>query len=162
MLHTRVVVRDNEITTSPSVTLEEPEQAEDALSEWSPPLTRDLLRVGDQQFRVHRHGGGLVSVTAVVAPSVRVAPNAIVRDYAIVVGAVRLFGQSVIEGNAVVSGGATLRDRACIGGEAIVRGQVNLAHHARIDGDARVNGGVLLQHYAHISRGVLSGGMTVN
>jgi acyl-[acyl carrier protein]--UDP-N-acetylglucosamine O-acyltransferase len=56
----------------------------------------------------------------------------------------------------------TLRDDASIGGDAIVRGQVTLAHHARVDGDARVNGGVLLQHFAHISRGVLSGGMTVN
>ncbi|SIS17753.1 hypothetical protein SAMN05880568_3289 [Microbacterium sp. RURRCA19A] len=129
---------------------------------WTIPFDDAHVCVGDQQYRVHVHGGGLVGRHAVVAPSVFVGPNAMVKDRAIVVGSVRLFDRSVIEGTALVADSVTLRENASIGGEALVRGQASLAHHARIDGDARVNGGVLLQHYAHISRGVLSGGMTVN
>lgn len=129
---------------------------------WSNPFDDDRVDVGGQQFRLHKNGGGLVSVHAVVAPSIYVASGAMIKDHAIVVGSVRLFDRSVIEGTAIVADMCTLRDNSSIGGEAIIRGQVALAHHARVDGDARVNGGVLLQHFAHISRGVLSGGMTVN
>lgn len=132
------------------------------LRPWREPFVSESIRIGDQQFRVHEHGGGLVSVYAVVAPSVYVGPQAMVKDRAIVVGSVRLFDRSMIEGTATVADSCTLREHSSVGGDALVRGQVNLAHNARIDGDARVNGGVLLQHFAHISRGVLSGGMTIN
>jgi len=121
-----------------------------------------IVQVGGQRFRVHEYGGGLINLYATVASTVYVGPHAMIKDRAIVVGSVRLFDRATIEGNAIVADSCTLREDACIGGQAIVRGQVTLAHHARIDGDARVNGGVLLQHFAHISRGVLSGGMTVS
>lgn len=137
--------------------------AEDGLLEpWHLPFHTVAVTIGGERYYPHQNGGGLVSVRAVVAPGVYVGPYAMIKDSAIVVGSVRLFDHSKIEGAAVVADMATLRDHASVGGEALVRGQVTLAHHARIDGDARVNGGVLLQHFAHISRGVLSGGMTVN
>lgn len=141
---------------------DDPRRDGDVVRSWRKPFADAQVRVGDQQFRVHENGGGLVSLRAVVAPSVFVGSNAMIKDQAVVVGSVRLFDRSMIEGHAVVADTCTLRDNSCISGEAIVRGQVTLAHNARIDGDARVNGGVLLQHFAHISRGVLSGGMTVN
>jgi UDP-3-O-[3-hydroxymyristoyl] glucosamine N-acyltransferase len=146
----------------PVLATDEPEFPARLLQPWRVPFGADMVHIGGQSFRAHESGGGLVSLRAVVAPSVYVGPNAMIKGGAIVVGSVRLFDRSVIEDTAIVADMCTLRDDACIGGEAIVRGQVTLAHHSRIDGDARVNGGVLLQHFAHISRGVLSGGMTVN
>lgn len=148
--------------TEAIIGFDEPQLEGRLLRPWHEPFATDKVRIGDQQFRTHEHGGGLVSLHAVVAPSVYVGPNAMIKDRAVVVGSVRLFDRSMIEGTAIVADSVTLRDNACIGGESVVRGQVTLANHARIDGDARVNGGVLLQHYAHIGRGVLSGGMTVN
>ncbi|MFT4259496.1 MAG: hypothetical protein QM568_07720 [Microbacterium sp.] len=142
--------------------VDDPELEGPLLLPWRERYGSEDILIGDQRFHVHRHGGGLVSLLAVVAPTVYVAPGAMIKDRAIVVGSVRLFDRSVIEGTAIVADMGTLRDNAAVGGEAIVRGQVTLAHHARVDGDARVNGGVFLQHFAHISRGVLSGGMTVN
>jgi len=121
-----------------------------------------VISIGNERFRVHPHGGGLVSLTAFVTPGVFVGPHASVKGRAIVVGAVRLFDRSVVEGSAIVGDSCTLREESSIGGEAVVRRQVTLTGHARIDGDARVNGGVLLQYYAHISRGVLSGAMTIS
>lgn len=141
---------------------DEPQLARHVVQPWRLPFDEMHVRVADQQYRIHDNGGGLVSLTATVAPSVYVAEGAMIKDHAVVVGTVRLFDRSVIEGRAMVADMCTLRDNSCIGGDAVVRGQVTLAHHARIDGDARVNGGVLLQHFAHISRGSLSGGMTVN
>ena len=128
----------------------------------APVFDEAFVEVAGEKYREHPNGGGLVAVSATVAPNVYVGPHAMVKDRAIVVGSVRLFDRSIVEGASIVADMGTLRDDASIGGDAIVRGQVTLAHHARVDGDARVNGGVLLQHFAYISRGVLSGGMTVN
>lgn len=121
-----------------------------------------VVEISGERFRVHENGGGLVAMTATVARTVYVAKNARIRDRAIVVGAVRLFDQSVVEEGAIVADSCTLRGDSSVGGEAVVRGGVTLAGRARIDGDARVSGGVHLQYFAHISRGVFSGGMTVN
>lgn len=132
-------------------------------SRWTPSIADiDLVDVAGVKYRVHEKGGGLVALTARVEPDVYVDKGAMVKDRAIVVGGVRLFDRAVIEGDGIVADSCTLRGGSSVGGEAIVRGNVTLAHSARIDGDARVTGGVQLQHFAHISRGTLSGGMTVN
>lgn len=120
-----------------------------------------MIVIDGVRYRQHQLGGGLVAVTAYVAPGVRVAPQAIVRGHAVVVGAVRLFGRVVVEENAVVTGSCTLRDDASVGGDAIVRGSVTLADHARADGYVRLGGSVKLRHFAHVSAGIITGGMTI-
>jgi hypothetical protein len=128
---------------------------------WTIHRDHEIVDVRTEHYRIHQNGGGLVALTAHVAPSVYVAPRAIVKDRAIVVGSVRLFDRAVIEDQAVVADACTLRGDSSVGGEAILRGSVQLNHEARVDGTARLSGGLQLQYFARVSQGTLAGGMTV-
>lgn len=92
----------------------------------------------------HPNGGGLVAETAIVEPSVYIAPTAAVLGNAIVRGNVKLYHFSEISGNATVSGNVILAKNAKIAGNAFVHGNIKVGDDSIIEGNAIVKGNVTL------------------
>lgn len=126
-----------------------------------PESPESIVIIDGQPYSVHPYGGGLVALTASVAPHVYVAPRAMVKDHAFVDGIARLFDEALIEGDARVTGMCTLRGFSSAGGDAILMDGVSLEAYARVDGSARIEGSIKLQHRAHVSEGHLRGSFTI-
>ena len=109
----------------------------------------DLVEIDGAWYRPHKHGGGLVALTARVAESAYLDRTAIVRDFAVVGSNVRLFHESVAEGRALLLGMTTLRDNASVGGHAVVRG-VTMKDHAYVGGNARLDGNIRVEQHARV------------
>lgn len=89
-------------------------------------------------FKPHPNGGGMVAVSAKVAPTAYVAPGARVLDEAQVLDSARILDSAVIRGRAKVS------EKAIVGGSAVVTDE------ARVSGEAQVFGGATIANRAHV------------
>lgn len=105
---------------------------------------------------IHTNGGGHVAITAVVASTAFVGPDAAVCEYAMV------FGNSEIKDNAIVFGGARIGDGAVLSGKtrifgnAIVSsGAVDISGNVRVFDNARISKNVILKEDALIFENAL-------
>ena len=93
-----------------------------------------------ETYSPHPNGGGLVSSSATVEPTVYVAPDAVVMGNAKVTGNVRIEDHAVVQDSAVVSGDAVISDYAIIAENAVVSENAHVSDTAMVMGRARVSG----------------------
>ncbi len=109
-------------------------------------------------FRPHPNGGGMVAVSAKVAPTAYVAPGAKVLEEAQVLDSARILDSAVVRGRAIVSekatiaGSAVVFEEAKVSGEAIVHGGATISGSAHVKDRARVRDAISI-----IGDGVLQG-----
>ncbi|MCH5187201.1 MAG: hypothetical protein J1F63_02265 [Oscillospiraceae bacterium] len=84
--------------------------------------------------RLHENGGGFVALTANVAETAYVGPDAQV------LGRATVSDNAVIDGNAIVSEYATVSGNAYVGGNAVVMGAATVSGNARVTESALVYG----------------------
>ncbi len=120
----------------------------------APHATTGITIIDGERYFHHANGGGLVAVSAHVAPSVFVGPEAKVCDYAIVRGTVRVMHQATVAGHATVSGSGKIRDQARVDGCAILRCRISVRSHAHITGTALLDGCIIVDYYAYLGDGV--------
>ncbi len=101
----------------------------------------------------HQNGGGLIAVTARVAPSVYVAESAAVLGRAWVRDDVRVEDNAVIDGDAQVTGSARLRHDSRVGDQAVLEGKVLMLRNASVGGSAHLRGTIRLDYFAHVGEG---------
>ena len=91
-------------------------------------------------YSPHPNGGGLVSNSATVDPTVYVAPDAMVMGNAKVTGKVRIEDHAIVQDSAVVSDNAVISGYAIIAENAVVSGNAHVADTAMVMGRAQVSG----------------------
>lgn len=121
----------------------------------------ELISVDGEFFRRNAKGGGLVAVTARVAPSAYVDRAAIVRGHAVLAGSARLFGNAIVEDYALIGGMTTLRDNARVGGKAVLVGGVIVREDGYVGGNARLEGAVVVEGKARLTDQHLRGRLTI-
>ncbi|MFZ4893316.1 hypothetical protein ACL9RL_02580 [Plantibacter sp. Mn2098] len=121
----------------------------------------ELICIDGEFYRRHKFGGGLVAVTAKVAPSAYVDRRAMVRGHAVLLGTARLFGEAIAEDHAVLGGMTTLRDRARVGGEAILISGVIVREDAYVGGKTCLEGPIVVEGKAQVIDVNLRGRLTL-
>lgn len=110
----------------------------------------------------HPNGGGFVSVSAKVAPTAYVGPNAAVLDIAEVSGEARIEDHAVVRNVAKVSGQAVVAGYARLTEEAQVGGRAKVAGYARVGGKVRLDENARVLEYATVEGdGLLRGNVLV-
>jgi len=118
-------------------------------------------------FAFHRNPdgspGGLVALSATVAPTATVADHATVRDYAEVRDTSSVLGHATVSGEAIVCGGSVVEDGAVVSGSAVVEAGSVVSGSAVIDREAHVTQGATVAGDAHVTNdGFVAGGWAVD
>lgn len=124
-------------------------------------LSTDVVTTDGRQYRPHPNGGGLVELTAFVAPTVFVGPNARVEELAIVLGQAEIRDNAVVGGHALVADRCIIGKKSRVGGRAVLREHVWMRHSARVDGNAVLIGAVTVEYTRHINAGTFIGTMLI-
>lgn len=112
--------------------------------------------------RFHENGGGVIAMTAQVAPEVFVGLGCSVGGYAKIKGNVRICGRCTIFGD-LLPGDVTVQieDNALIAGSVDIRGSVLIRDNAQIRGNSKISGSAQILHHARISDNVVIDGDVV-
>ena len=78
----------------------------------------DCLKIGDQVYRHHKKGGGLVSVNAKVDEGAYIALGAKVKDFATVEGGAAIYNHAEVRDRAVIRSGVVIAGQTVVGGDA--------------------------------------------
>lgn len=102
--------------------------------------------------RRHENGGGIVSTSAHVDPTVFLSSESCVFGHAKILGNVRVTGRSRISGRLYPGGMSTLiEDDVLISGNTLIEGCVLLRNQAQIRDNAQLIGGIQVAHHAIVS-----------
>jgi hypothetical protein len=114
------------------------------------PVTKPLAYTA-ASYRTHANGGGLVALTATVAATAYVGPNARVLGTAVVTASARIEDYAVVAGTAKVRGNAGVSGYAVVYGNATVEGNAKIRDHAQVADNAYVGGNAVVQDYARMA-----------
>lgn len=102
--------------------------------------------------RVHPNGGGIVALTADVAPTVYIGAGCTVSGGAKVCGHARIVGRVQINGDISADGVSVLiEDHAIVAGSAKISGKVLIRDRAEVRDNAQLSGAVAVMHRAHVA-----------
>lgn len=113
-------------------------------------FSNEIIRY-KQRGSLHSNGGGFVSNTASVDPTVFVGKKAAILDYAIVRGNVRVTGYARVRGNAELFGNVEVSGFSRVSGYARLRNNVKVNELAQVSGSAYLKDSVEVSGFSKVS-----------